>query len=216
MKIAITGGLGSGKSTVSKILASYLQCELLDTDQLCRQQLQPGHEGLERLKDCFGERFLCSDGSLDRQQLRLATFQNHKIKTQLENILHPLVRKIVAVCFREKELQGEHLVVEVPLLYEVQWQDDFDECVVVYTPESIVYERVALRSGLSFSEIRSILKVQLPIKEKRKYTRFIVDNSGTFVSTMLQTANLSRGVTASESIQPSLDRISHEHCVDFL
>lgn len=195
MKIAVTGGLGSGKSTVSRILASYLQCELLDTDQLCRQQLQPGNEGLEKLKESFGERFLCADGTLDRQYLRLATFENHEVKTQLENILHPLVRKIIDVRFKEKELQGEHLVVEVPLLYEVQWQDDFDECVVVYTPETIVYERVALRSGLRFSEIRSILKAQLPIEEKRKYTKFIIDNSGTFASTLLQTANLSRRVT---------------------
>jgi len=197
MKIAVTGGLGSGKSTVSKILASYLQCELLDTDQLCRQQLQPGYDGLEGLKECFGDRFLCSDGTLDRQQLRLVTFENHKVKKQLESILHPLVREIVAVRFREKQLLGEHLVVEVPLLYEVQWQGDFDECVVVYAPESIVYERVAQRSGLRFSEIRSILKVQIPIEEKRKYTRFIIDNSGTFVSTMLQTANLSKRVSVS-------------------
>jgi dephospho-CoA kinase len=195
MKIAVTGGLGSGKSTVSKILASYLQCELLDTDQLCRQQLQPGHEGLARLKECFGNRFLCSDGTLDRQKLRIVTFENLKVKSQLEDILHPIVREIVAARFREKELRGEYLVVEVPLLYEVQWQNDFDECVVVYAPESIVYERVALRSGLRFFEIRSILDVQMPIEEKRKYTRFIIDNSGTFVSTMLQTANLSKRVS---------------------
>lgn len=196
MKIAVTGGLGSGKSTVSKILAYSLQCELLDTDQLCRQQLQPGNEGLKKFKECFGQRFLSADGTLDRQYLRIATFENHKVKTQLENILHPLVRKIIDDRFEEKELRGEHLVVEVPLLYEVQWQDDFDECVVVYTPETIVFERVGLRSGLSFSEIRSILKAQLPIKEKRKYTKFIIDNSGTFTSTWIQTANLSRRVTA--------------------
>jgi len=195
MKIAVTGGLGSGKSTVSKILASYLQCELLDTDQLCRQQLQPGHEGLARLKECFGNSFVCSDGTLDRQKLRIVTFENLKVKSELEDILHPIVREIVAARFSEKELRGEHLIVEVPLLYEVQWQNDFDECVVVYTPESVVYERVALRSGLPFFEIRSILDVQMPIEEKRKYTRFIIDNSGTFVSTMLQTANLSKRVS---------------------
>ena len=129
--------------------------------------------------------------------MRLVTFENHKVKSQLENILHPVVRENVADRFRERELRGEHLVVEVPLLYEVQWQDDFDECVVVYATESIVFERVALRSGLRFFEIRSILNAQMPIEEKRKYTRFIIDNSGTFVSTMLQTANLSKRVSVS-------------------
>lgn len=190
MKIAITGGLGSGKSTVSKILASYLQCELVDTDQFCRQQLQPGFEGMERLKECFGNRFLCSDGTLDRQSLRRATFEDHNIRSQLEDILHPIARKMVATRWKEKKTSGEHLLVEVPLLYEVQWQVDFDECIVVYTPEPSIYERVRARSGLSFKEIRSILKAQIPIEEKRKYTRFIIDNSGTFVSTMLQTAYL--------------------------
>jgi len=195
MKIAITGGLGSGKSTVSKILARYLHCELLDTDQLCRQQLQPGREGMERLRECFGNRFLVPDGTLDRQKLRRATFEDRGVKVQLEGILHPIARKIIAARWRENEIQGEHLVVEVPLLYEVRWQDDFDESVVVYTPESSVYERVLLRSALSFTEIRSILKVQISIEEKRKYTSFIIDNSGTFVSTVLQTANLFKTIS---------------------
>ncbi len=195
MKIGVTGGLGSGKSTVSKILASYFQCELLDTDQLCRQQLQPGHEGMIRFEECFGDRFSFPDGILDRQALRCAVFEDPGVKVQLENILHPIVRKIVTTSLREKEKRDEHLVVEVPLLYEVQWQEDFDECVVVYTPEPSVYKRVLLRSGLTFEEISLVLKVQIPIEEKRKYTRFIVDNSGTFASTVLQTAHLFKRIS---------------------
>ena len=195
MKIAVTGGLGSGKSTVSKVLASYLQCGLLDTDQLCRQQLQPGCEGMVGLEKRYGDRFFYPDGTLDRQSLRSATFEDHSVKVQLENILHPIVRKIVAAFLREKEMRGEHLVVEVPLLYEVAWQDDFDKCIVVYTSESSVYERVSLRSGLSFTEIHLILKVQMPIEEKRKRTQLIIDNNGTFVSTVLQTANLFKRIS---------------------
>ncbi len=194
MKIAVTGGLGSGKSTVSKILASYLQCELVDTDQFCRQQLQPGCEGMERLNERFGDRFLFPDGTLDRQSLRRATFEDRNIRLQLEDILHPIAREMVTTRWREKKIAGEHFLVEVPLLYEVQWQDDFDECIVIYTSESTVYERVLKRSGLSFTEIRSILKAQISMEEKRKYTRFIIDNSGTFVSTMLQAANLFRRI----------------------
>jgi len=190
MKIGVTGGLGSGKSTVSKILASYMRCDLLDTDQLCRQELQPGQEGMVRLRECFGGRFFCNDGTLDRQALRCATFEDYSVKRELESILHPIVRRIVATYSREKEICGEHLVVEVPLLFEVQWQGDFDESVLVYAPEDKVYERVSRRSGLSSAEIKSILKAQIPIEEKKKYTQFIVDNSGTFVSTVLQVARL--------------------------
>lgn len=196
MKIAVTGGLGSGKSTVCRILASYLRCELLDTDQLCRQQLQPGQEGMLKLKDCFGSIFICDDGSLDRQKLRHAAFKDSNVKTQLENILHPIARRFVAAAAREKDIQREHLVVEVPLLYEAGWQGDFDECIVVYAPERLVYQRVFLRSGLGLEEIRSILKAQIPIEEKRKYSRLLIDNSGTFVSIVLQTAHLSKRITS--------------------
>ncbi|OEU48497.1 MAG: dephospho-CoA kinase [Desulfobulbaceae bacterium S3730MH12] len=190
MKIAVTGGLGSGKSTVSKLLASSLQCELINTDQLCRKQLQPGAEGLKKFQEVFGGRFLHPDGTVNRQILREVTFKDQRIKSQLEAILHPIISEIVNQKWNQREGSIEHLVIEVPLLYEVQWQDDFDECIVVYLPEHLVYERVALRSGLSFEEIRSILQAQMPIEEKRTHTQFIVDNSTTFASSVLQVAYL--------------------------
>jgi len=190
MKIAVTGGLGSGKSTVSKLLASSLGCQLIDTDQLCREQLQRGAEGHEKFKEVFGGRFLHADGTVDRQILREVTFKNQRIKSQLEAILHPIISEIVNQKWKQREGSVEHLVIEVPLLYEVQWQGDFDECVVVYLPEHLVYERVSLRSGLACEEIRSILKAQMPIEEKRTHTQFIVDNSTTFASSVLQVAYL--------------------------
>lgn len=190
MKIAVTGGLGSGKSTVSKLLAAFLGCELIDTDQLCREQLQRGAEGLEKFKEVFGGRFLHADGTVDRQILREVTFKDQRIKSQLEAILHPIISEIVNQKWNQREGSVEHLVIEVPLLYEVQWQGDFDECVVVYLPEHLVYERVSLRSGLACEEIRSILKAQMPIEEKRTHTQFVVDNSTTFASSILQVAYL--------------------------
>jgi len=202
MKIAVTGGLGSGKSTVSKVLASFLGSELIDTDELCRYQLQPGGRGLERFKEVFGGRFLHSDGTVDRQNLREATFQDKKIKSQLETLLHPVVREIVRCRWNKLQACGRHLIVEVPLLYEIQWQDDFDQCVVVYVPEYLVYERVARRSGLDFEEIRSILNAQMPLEEKLTYTRLIIDNSTTFVNTVLQVAYLVRNL-GSEYPLPS-------------
>lgn len=190
MNIAVTGGLGSGKSTVSKILASYLRCELLDTDQLCRQQLEPGQKGLERFGKVFGGRFICPDGTLNRPALREATFKEHSVKSKLEAILHPIVRRIVANKLTAESISTVPVIVEVPLLYEVQWQDEFDRCIVVYTPEHLVYERVMFRDGLTAEEISLILASQISIEEKRNYTRLVIDNSDTFVSSMLQVANL--------------------------
>ncbi|MBW1637082.1 MAG: dephospho-CoA kinase [Deltaproteobacteria bacterium] len=192
MKIAVTGGLGSGKSTVSKILASSLECVRIDTDELCRNQLQPGNVGMERLKEVFGYRFINPDGTLNRQALRRSTFQDHAVKSQLETILHPVVREIVNDRWDRRKDGEAHLVVEVPLLYEVQWQSDFDQCIVVYVPEHLVYQRVVRRSALDMEEIRRIINAQMPIEEKLAYTPFIVDNSTTLASTVLQTAYLVR------------------------
>lgn len=194
MNIAVTGGLGSGKSTVSKILASYLRCELLDTDQLCRQQLEPGQEGMERLVEVFSTRYLCFDGTLNRDALREATFSDPAVRLQLETILHPIVREKIADKLQGSIIYAGHLVIEVPLLYEVHWQDEFDKCIVVYTPEHLVYERVLLRSGLTFEEIASILAAQISIEEKRKLSDLVIDNSDTFVSSVLQVANLVKNI----------------------
>ncbi len=188
----MTGGLGTGKSTVSKILASTLQTDLIDTDQLCRLQMYPGAEGYKEFTRVFGHEFLQDDGNIDRILLRQAVFEEREVRIKLENILHPLVRRRVSSLSYSCALRGEILVVEVPLLYEVGWQDDFDACVVVYVPENLCIQRVMARDGLTDEEIQQILNAQIPIKKKLDSAHFIVDNSGTFVSTVQQIAWLSR------------------------
>lgn len=186
MNIAVTGALGSGKSSVSKIFAFLLGAEYLNTDQLCREQMEPGAQGFRQFIDLFGNEFLSSEGCLDRTRLRQAVFADSKVKTGLEKILHPLVRQEVATqCLAAGEASG-NIVVEVPLLYEVGWQVEFDVTIVVYVSESICFERVAIRDGLSVSEIQQVLDAQLPLEEKRERAHFIIDNSGTFVSTNQQ------------------------------
>jgi dephospho-CoA kinase len=192
VNIAVTGGLGTGKSTVSKILASTLQTELIDTDRLCRLQMLPGAEGFEEFGCTFGKRFIQDDGTIDRMLLRQAIFDDGELRKKLESILHPIVRLQVSSRCRVYSTGDDILIVEVPLLYEVGWQDDFDACVVVYVPESLCIQRVMARDGMVAEEIRQILHAQMPIKKKLDYAHFIVDNSGTFVSTVQQIAWLSR------------------------
>jgi dephospho-CoA kinase len=192
VNVAVTGGLGSGKSTVSKILAVTLNTELLDADQLCRRQMLPGAEGFEKFRRSFGERCIKKDGTLDRTLLRQAVFNDKELRDKLERILHPIVRSEIAVRSRACSDRGKVLIVEVPLLYEVGWQDEFDACVVVYVPEGICVQRVIERDGMLVEDIKQILNAQIPIKKKLDYTHFIVDNSGTFVSTVHQIVWLSR------------------------
>ena len=198
MKIAVTGGLGTGKSTVSRILAANLATELIDTDQLCRRQMQPGGRGYAQFCRIFGQKFMQADGLIDRPLLRQAVFKDDSIRRQLENILHPLVQREVATHGKACSAEGRMLVVEVPLLYEIGWQDAFDVCVVVYVPEPVCLERVMARDALSAEHIRQIVQAQFPIKKKLDYADFIVDNSGTLVSTVQQIAWISKKLRMDE------------------
>ncbi|MBB1094456.1 dephospho-CoA kinase [Rhodopseudomonas palustris] len=192
MNVAVTGGLGTGKSTVSKIFAATLATELLDADQLCREQMLPGAEGYAEFRRIFNDRYIQVDGMIDRGQLREAVFEDPSIRIRLENILHPIVRHQVATRERILSACGRILIVEVPLLYEAGWQDAFDICVVVYVPEKLCIQRVVTRDGMTIEQIRKILNVQFPIKKKLDYADFIVDNSSTFASTVHQIAWLSK------------------------
>lgn len=200
MNIAVTGSLGTGKSTVSKILAATLETELIDTDQLCRRQMLPGAEGFEEFRRTFGKKFIQSDNTIDRLALRQAVFEDEQLRIQLERILHPLVQKEVSSYCRECRHRGKILVVEVPLLYEVGWQDKFDASVVVYVPEKICIERVRSRNGLAVEEIKQILRSQISIDKKRDYADFIIDNSGTFVSTVQQISWLSKKLSIKSKV----------------
>ena len=195
MIIAVTGNLGTGKSTVSKLLAAQLGADLLDTDQLCRQQLQPGREGFTAFKRTFGQKFFQEDGDIDRLRLRQAVFTDGQVKVALEEILHPIVRRQVAVQIAACKTAALDLVVEVPLLYEVGWQDEFDICIVVYVPEDICVQRVILRDEMTAEEIMQIIHSQIPIKKKLDYADFIVDNSGILISTVQQTYWLAKTLT---------------------
>jgi len=198
MNIAITGGLGTGKSTVSKILAAYLGAELIDTDTLCRLQMLPGKEGFTRFLQIFGGNYIQEDGTIDRLELRKAVFLDHAIKNTLEDILHPIVRSEVAARCEKSVVQGKIVVVEVPLLFEVNWQQDFEHTVAVFVLEKVCIQRVMARDGIDKDTISNIILSQMPIDIKRSLADFIIDNSSTFVSTVQQIAWLAGKFALSE------------------
>ncbi len=199
MNIAVTGGLGSGKSTASRILAVAMSAEHLDVDELCRQQMHPGNLGFKQFVEVFGNRYLLPDGSINRQLLRQAVFADSRVKNDLEKILHPIVQRQVAEYYVQCLAAGKRLVVEVPLLFEVGWQHDFAVCVVVYVSEELCFNRVAARDGFTADAIQRICAAQLPLSEKCKSADFVVDNSGTFVSTVKQIAWLGEKLLGRES-----------------
>jgi len=190
MIVGVTGGIGSGKSTAARILASRLSAEYLDTDLLCRELMMPGKAGFKRFVAGAGREFLDANGCLDRGRLRNAAFSDSHIKKELESILHPLVRNLVVQKKETLRGGGASCVVEVPLLFEVGWVEAFDTTVLVYVPEKVSRERVMRRDGSSLELVEDIIRSQMNIEAKRLLADWIIDNSSTHVSTVCQAAYL--------------------------
>jgi dephospho-CoA kinase len=190
MKIAVTGGIATGKSTVSRLLAKCLKTEFLDTDLICRDLLNKGQPGWNGVHQAWGERFLDSEGLVDRGLLRKTIFVDKTIRFELERILHPLVRAKINRSSLEKTSTGKNLLVEVPLLYEVGWQDDFDWIVTVFATESRCVQRIIARDKATEQDARSIIFAQMPLVCKALLADSVIDNSGFWTFTCLQVCHL--------------------------
>ena len=180
LRVGLTGGIASGKSTVSKIFAS-LGAKVIDADEVAREVLLPGKPAWTRLRQAFGQEYFHPDGTLKRKQLRKLVFADPAKRSQLNAIVHPEVMKEIN---RRSEIlsssaQTEVLLVDVPLLVEAGVAHRFDQVVVVYAKESVQIMRLMQRDGLSREEARQALSVQIDLQEKAKEADFVIDNSGT-------------------------------------
>jgi dephospho-CoA kinase len=187
IKVGLTGGIASGKSTVSEIFAS-LGAKVLDADEVARELLLPGQPAWKRLRQTFGEEFFHPDGTVKRKQLRKLVFANPERRSQLNAIVHPEVMKEIN---RKSEslsslLEPMVLVVDVPLLLEVGVADRFDKIVVVDARESVQINRLMQRDGISEEEAKQALKVQMPLSEKVEQADYVIDNNSTLTDTEIQ------------------------------
>jgi len=192
--VAITGGMGSGKSSVAACLCEISGARGLNADTVCRQLLEPGAPGWLAVRGAFGERFFLADLQLDRPRLRKVLFADHEFRRELDALLHPLVRKEIAAWLGK---ESGHLfpaparfVVEVPLLYEAQWEQDFSQVVVVYADEQACLRRIMLRDRISEAEAQKALATQMPLPAKALRAPHVIDNSGPWPDTALQVAHL--------------------------
>ena len=190
MKIAVTGGIATGKSSVSRLLAKCLKTESLDADLICRDLLNKGQPGWKGVHQAWGARFFDSEGLIDRGLLRKTIFVDKTIRLELERILHPLVRNTINRSALEKTSTGKNLLVEVPLLYEVGWQDDFDWIVTVFAEENRCVQRIIVRDKATEQDARSIISAQMPLVCKALLADSVIDNSGFWTFTCLQVCHL--------------------------
>lgn len=190
MVLAVTGVIGSGKSSVARELAHLMGAEYCDTDEVCRDLLGKENKGWQGVIDTWQNAFLDDEKELDRIKLREAIFNNDEIRKKLEAILHPLVREHVVTLIEGCKTSEKHLVVEVPLVFEVGWQGDFDSVITVYADRAICLQRIMDRDGVSLSQAEKSLAAQMDIKEKVKRADYVIDNSGSMENTRIQIGGL--------------------------
>lgn len=181
--IAVTGGIGSGKSRVARWLAHECAVPLYDADAVVSVLLSPDEEGWQRLRAWLSPDYFATNGSLLKAKLRQAIFTDGALRQAVEHDIHPLVLAYL----QAKMAQGQcPCLVEVPLLYEVGWQGYFTGVLVVYAPEEVCCQRVALRDQISEEAALAAIRVQMPIMEKVSLADYTVYNSGTWGETICQ------------------------------
>lgn len=179
LRVGLTGGIASGKSTVARIFQE-LGAHVLDADRIAREVVPPGSQALSRIARAFGKEMLRPDGTLDRAALGTLVFADAGKRRVLEGILHPLI--LAEIDRRIEELERSDprglVIVEAALILELGRQAEFDTLVVVWADEEQQRRRLIQRDKLSVEEADRRLDAQMPLSEKRGRARFVVDNSG--------------------------------------
>jgi dephospho-CoA kinase len=177
--VGLTGGIASGKSTVSKMITE-LGAPVICLDELAHLVTSPGSPAIEEIRALFGDSAIDATGGMDRDIVGRIVFDDKDARVKLERIIHP---RVGSEARARTEAYGEagHSVVfmDVPLLYEVKWEYMFDCIVVVYTPPEIQEERLARRDSMQREDATKRLSAQLPIEEKKRRADFVIDNGGT-------------------------------------
>jgi dephospho-CoA kinase len=179
IKVGLTGNVASGKSEVASVW-SGAGVPVVRADDLAREVVAPGSAGLDAVVREFGEKILASDGSLDRAELRDRVFRDPGERKRLEGILHPLIAEERQRWVRARIEEGAPLIVaEIPLLYELGMEEEFDLIVVVRSEEAERKRRLVECRGLEPEEANRIMEAQMAEKEKVQRADFVLDNGST-------------------------------------
>ena len=192
MRIGLTGGIASGKSTVARKL-EQLGAVTIDADVLARDVVALGTEGLKAVVARFGDSVLAADGSLDRRALARMIFADPQARADLNAIIHPLVRER-AIELEAAAPAGSVVVHVIPLLVETGQQDKFDVVVVVDTTVEEQLRRLTRRDGLTRAEAEQRVAAQASREERLGAATHVIDSSGPVRETMRQVGELWRSL----------------------
>ncbi|WP_018750431.1 dephospho-CoA kinase [Paenibacillus sanguinis] len=178
MNIGLTGGIATGKSTVSRMLAQR-GAVIIDADIIAREIMEPGHPVLAAVAERFGQAILHSDGSLNRKKLGEIIFSQPEERKALEGLTHPAIRIEMKRRISEWEAvdPSKLVVADIPLLYESGLESLYEEIMVVYAPREVQKSRLMSRDGLTEKEAEQRLNAQMDIELKKERAHILIDNS---------------------------------------
>ena len=176
--IGLTGGIGSGKSTVSRFLGE-MGAVVLDADKVGHQAYQPGTETWKELVAAFGEGIVAPDSTIDRRKLGTIVFADPEALARLNRIVHPRMFDMMKAQIEEYRRQGVDVVVlEAAILIEANWTSLVDEVWVTMAPEAAVLERVKKQRGLDEGQTLARIRSQLSTEERTKHADVVINNDG--------------------------------------
>jgi dephospho-CoA kinase len=177
--IGLTGGIGSGKSTVSQILAE-LGAFVIDADKVGHEIYLPGKEAWQQVTAAFGSDILAPDQTIDRKKLGALVFGSDEARKKLNEIVHPLMFQDIDRRIRAKRATGftKPIVIEAAILIEANWLPLADEVWLIVTDKTAVIDRVATQRGMAAKDTEARIASQLSDSERRKHAQVVIENNG--------------------------------------
>ena len=179
-RIGLTGGIASGKTTITNYIKKHKNIPILDADNISRELIKPNTYGYKKILDYFGNKIIDnknnSERAINRKLLRKIIFKNSESKEWIEKLLHPLIKeKMIEECNQYKNNQT--IVLVIPLLFEAKFEDICTEIWLVKCPKEIQKKRLITRDKISEKEASDSINLQLSFEEKSKFSDIILDNS---------------------------------------
>ncbi|MBR9521154.1 dephospho-CoA kinase [Staphylococcus aureus] len=175
--IGLTGGIASGKSTVSELL-SVFGFKVVDADKAAREAVKKGSKGLAQVREVFGDEAIDENGEMNRRYMGDLVFNHPEKRLELNAIIHPIVRDIMEEEKQEYLKQGYNVIMDIPLLFENELENTVDKVWVVYTSESIQMDRLMQRNNLSLEDAKARVYSQISIDKKSRMADHVIDNLG--------------------------------------
>ncbi len=176
LKVAVTGGAGSGKTTVCNRLKE-LGVKVISSDALAKEAVAQGSLAHEKIVNYFGKKILLNDGNLNRQELRSIIINDDVARLALERFIHPEISRLMHLRIAQAEQDGDTvLLVEVPLLFELGMAEQFDVVIVVSADHELRVKRLMDRDNVSRDEAEDLINVQMPQAEKAERAEFVLAN----------------------------------------